>query len=140
MFYNTYQCMKIKVVTMSISFQGYVPESEKRQNTKWAIIGAPLLTGGQILTEALVNKDVRKDSFIKTAKESAKVFTNDCKNLAAGFCKYILRNEKLADKAFKLASNDKRVFVTGLILDTILSFGILKLAMDFGSKFHHRND
>ena len=138
-FYIIYSS-KIKVVIMSISFQGHVPQSEKRQNTKWAVIGAPLLAGGQIVTETLVNKDLRKDSFIKTAKEGAKVFINDCKNVAAGFCKYVLRNEKLADKVFKLASNDKRVLAIGLAVNTILSFGLLKFTMDCASKFNHRKD
>jgi len=125
---------------MSISFQGYVPQSEKKRNTQWAIIGAPIITASEILTEAIVDKDLRKDSFVKTAKESAKVFTKDCKNLAAGFCKYILRNDKLADRVFKMANNDKRIFAVGVLVDTLATFGILKMAMDFGSKFHHRND
>ena len=125
---------------MSISFQGYVPQSEKKRNTQWAIIGAPIITASEILTEAIVDKDLRKDSFVKTAKESAKVFTKDCKNLAAGFCKYILRNDKLADRVFKMANNDKRIFAVGVLVDALATFGILKMVMDFGSKFHHRKD
>ena len=125
---------------MSISFQGYVPQSEKRRNTQWAIICAPLLTASQIMTEAIVNKDLRKDSFVKTAKESAKVFTNDYKNVAAGFCKYILRSDNLADKVFKLANNDKRIFAVGVLVNTLAMFGISKMSMECISKFHHRND
>ena len=91
---------------MSISFQGYVPQSEKRKNTQWAIISAPIMTAAQILTEPLINKEIRQDSFVKTVKESAKVFTKDCKNVGSDFCKYVLRNDKLADNVFKMANND----------------------------------
>ena len=139
MFYKQYSGRQKRVAGMNVSFQGHIPQSEKRKNTKWAVASAPLLAGSYILSEALVNKNLRKDTFIKTAKECAKNFTKDCRNLAAGFCKYVLRNENLANKVFK-SSNNKLTFAIGFLVETLGSFGIMKFAMDSASKFHHRKD
>ena len=125
---------------MSVSFQGYIPASEKRHNTKWAIVSAPILSSSIVLSEVLFNKNLRKDTFVKTAKACAKNFTTNCKNIAAGFCKYILRSDKLANKAFNLAPNNKLVFAAGMLLNTAFYAGIMKMAMDSASKFRHHKD
>ena len=126
-------------VQNNVNFQGSVPRSEKRRNTRWAIIGAPVVTAGSIALEAL-DKNMRKDTFTATAKECTGAFAKDFKVLFSGAVKYILRNDKLADKIFKLPNTDKRIVAAAFILDSALMAGILKLASDLSSKFRHRND
>ncbi len=126
-------------VQNDVNFQGRIPRSEKRRNTRWAIIGAPVVTAGSIALGAL-DKNLRKDSFTATAKECTGAFAKDFKVLFSGAAKYVLRNDKLADKIFKLPNTDKRVVAAAFILDSVIMAGILKLVSDLGSKFRHRND
>ena len=83
---------------------------------------------------------MRKDTFTATAKECTGVFAKDFKVLFSGAAKYILRNDKLADKIFKLPNTDKRIVAAAFVLESVLMAGILKLTSDLYSKFRHRND
>ena len=43
----------------NVSFQGYVPQSEKRKNTVVALTVAPVLVAGCVASAPLVNKSLR---------------------------------------------------------------------------------
>ena len=127
-------------VQNSVSFQGKVPQREKRNNTTLAAYGALGGVIGGLVADPLIDKSLRQDTFLKTAKKCIESHTKDWKNVFSGGAKYILRNEKLADKIIKLKNTDKRLAAAALITDLIGMFGLLKLTFDGISMFKHRKD
>lgn len=114
-------------------------EKDLRKNTYIAIATAPLLTLGDIALGAL-EKNNRKDTFVKTAKACAKDFSKDRKNVVAGFCKYVLRNEKLAKKVFDIKNSNKKMFAAFLAAETLGCFILTKLCSDWGTKRKHKKN
>lgn len=123
----------------NISFQGRVPEREKRNNTKWAIIGAPLITAVNIGQEAFLNKGLRADTFGKTAENCIKAHTKMYKESVAWIAKNVLRNDKWAEQIFKLKHN-KYLAGAAITADMLLMGTISKLTTDAISHFKHRKD
>ena len=125
----------------NVSFQGYVPKKEKRANTAAAVIAGPLAATGIIATYGIANPKAPKvKGIMNKIKNNAKLFTEDCKNIIAGACKYVLRQDKWAAKVAKLANNDKRIFGASFVVFSLLLSGATKLGADLGAKFRHRND
>ncbi len=124
----------------NVSFQGYVPQSEKRKNTVVALTVAPVLVAGCVASAPLVNKSLRAGNFKNTMKNTAKAFTKDWIELLSKGAKNILRQPKWADKIAKCAENDKRIFAAGFVIESLAAVGLGKLIADLGSKFRHRND
>jgi len=127
-------------VQNNVSFNGHVPRSEKRRNTRWALIGAPLVTATNIATMALVDSELRKDSFTATAKACAKDYVKAWRDIFAGGAKYIFRKDSWANAIKDIKTNNKYFAAGVLALDTLAMFGIIKMASDFGSKIRHRKD
>lgn len=127
-------------VQNNVSFQGSIPQREKRNNTTLAALGAFGGVIGGLAAEPFIDKSLRQDTFLKTAKKCIESHTKDWKDVFSGGAKYILRNDKLADKIFKLKNTDKRLAATALIADVVGMFGLLKITFDCMSRFKHRND
>lgn len=127
-------------VQNDVSFQGKVPQREKHNNTVVAACGAFGGVIGGLAADPLIDKSLREDTFLKTAKKCVESHTKDWKAVFSGGAKYILRNDKLADKIFNLKNSDKRLAVAAMAIDLIGMFGLLKLTMDCFSRFRHRND
>lgn len=121
-----------------VSFQGYVPQYEKRRNTNAAIIAAPMLTAITLAGEAL-NKENRKKGVVDTAKACVKSFNKLAINFTAGVCKKVLRNEGWASKVKNVSSNNKWLTAGVLALDTLANFAVIKIGANTGSKIRHRN-
>ena len=127
-------------VQNNVNFQGNVPKKEKQYNTRWALLSGPIIAASNILIDAAFDKELRKDTFINTAKECAKDFTGNWKNVFAGIAKYGLRQEELGNKIFNLANNNKKIFAAAFLIETLFYTGCVKLGMDWASKYKHRKD
>ena len=97
-----------------------------------------MFAAGEIALEAFTASN-RKDSFVNTAKACAKSFNKDRRNLVSGFCKYILRNEKLAKKVFDIKSSNKKMFAAFFAVETLGAFALTKLCSDWSTKRKHKN-
>lgn len=121
-----------------VSFQGYVPQYEKRRNTNAAFVAAPMLTAITLAGEAL-NKSNRKKGIVDTVKACVKSFNKLAINFAAGFSKKVLRSKNLESKVKNLSSNNKWLTAGVLTLDTLANFAVIKIGAEIGSKIKHRN-
>lgn len=121
-----------------VSFQGYVPQYEKRRNTNVALLAAPVLTAATLATEML-DKSNRKKGIIDTAKACIKSLNKSVIGVSAGFCEKVLRSENLASKVKNLSPKNKWLTAGVLALDTLANFAVVKMGTDIGSKIKHRN-
>lgn len=127
-------------VQNNVSFQGSIPQREKRNNTICAACGALGGVAGGLAADPLIDKSLRQDTFLKTAKKCIEAHTKDWKDVFSDGAKYILRNDKLADKILKLKNTDKRIAATAIAIDLIGMFGLLKITFDCFSRYRHKND
>lgn len=121
-----------------VSFQGYVPQYEKRRNTNAALIAAPVLTVATVAAETL-NKSNRKKGIADTAKACVKSLNKSAINFAAGFSKKVLRSKNLESKVKNLSSNNKWLTAGVLALDTLANFAVIKIGAEICSKIKNRN-
>ena len=129
---------KMNVIN-NVSFQGQVPKREKRANNIAAVVGGPLAAAGIVATYGIGSgKSLKGNTLMGTIKNHAKLFTQDCKNIAAGLCEFT-KQHKWADNIAKLKNTDKRVFGAGLLAYSLILGGAIKLGAELGSKLRHRN-
>lgn len=121
----------------NVNFQGKVPQNEKRYNTNWALLTAPLVAATSIASEAF-DRNLRADSFLKTAENCIASHAKDYKNVFAGGAKYVLRNDKWAEKIFNLKNTNKYLVGAAIATEMLMTFGVIKLVMDGLSRFKHR--
>lgn len=127
-------------VQNNVSFRGQIPRNEKRLNTIGALVGGPIAAAVLAATTSAGIKEAKADTFMGTIKNSFKMYNQDYKNVFAWIAKDVFRQEKWANNILKLKNTDKRIFAAAYAINSLFMAGCLKMGMDFGSKFKHRND